>query len=324
MSITASAQKSGLINSGEVIKEGIQLHDSSEYKKALILFDKVNRSDTNYVWALYQKALTCEADSQYTQAIKYCKEGLALKEMREYEPDLYNTYGNTLSDSKLYEQAIKVFDAAIAKYPHYSLLHFNKGVVLLQIEKSRDAELEFQKALLINPYMYSAHYQLSLAALQQGKLIPAFMSSVAYLFVNPEGKYFSNAINILSQISKSTDEVLKLKNERKETPDANYQMMEEIILSKIALDKQYKPIIVLDDVLSRQIQVLFEKLEYDAGSKDFYIQYYLPYYKKVYKDGKFEPFINHAFSNAKVDVIQDYLKKNKKSMEGFINEAADY
>src|ERR1700733_5151356 len=86
---TLVAQKYELINSGEVIKAGTILYDSSQFKKAITMFDKVSRSDTNYVWSLYEKAISCEADSQYNQAIKYCEEGLSLKEQREYEPDLY-------------------------------------------------------------------------------------------------------------------------------------------------------------------------------------------------------------------------------------------
>ena len=320
----ASAQKNGLVNSGELINKAAALYDSSQYKNALILLEKVNRSDTNYVRSIYEKAISCEADSQYNNAIKYCKEGLALKEQRAFEPDIFNTYGNTLSDMKQYQEALSVFDSAISKYPNYALLYFNKGVILMQLERPHDAELMFQKTLLISPYLYSAHYQLALSAMQQGKLIPAFLSSLGYLLCNPEGKYFSKSIYILSQISKSADEVLALKAKRKETPSADYQMIEEIVLSKIALDQQYKPITALDDQLSRQIQVVFEKLDYDAGSKDFWMQYYVPYYKKVFADKQFELFINHIFSNAKLKIIQDYNEKNKKALATFVNEAGDY
>jgi tetratricopeptide (TPR) repeat protein len=200
---TTFAQKTGLINSGEILKQGAVLHDSSEYKKALQLYDKISRSDTNYVRCLYEKALTSESDSQYVKAINYCREGLALKEQREFEPDLYTIYGCTLSDMKEYDQAIKVFDQAIAKYPHTALLYFNKGIALIGQNRYPDAELMFQKTLIVNPYLYSAHYQLALAAIQQGKLIPAFLGCVGYLLMSPQGRYFSKSINMLTQISKA-------------------------------------------------------------------------------------------------------------------------
>jgi len=321
---TSSAQKIELINSGELIKHGAALYDSGQYKSAFIELNKVNRSDTNYVWSLYEKALTCEADSQYSQAIKYCQEGLALKEQREYEAELYNTYGNTLNEMGQRDKAIQVFDAAIARYPGYSLFYYNKGVVFLDLNKPDEAERWFQKTLLINPYMYSAHFQLGVAALRQGKIIPSFLSLIGYLLVNPEGKYWQKSINLLDHISKSSDEILEFKNKRTAAPPENYQEVEDILLSKIALDNAYKPITTLDDPICRQIQALFEKLDFKDSDNDFWMQYYMPYYKKVFNEGKFEPFIYHIFSNVKIPAIADYHRKNKKALEAFTNDAADY
>src|ERR1700679_1471528 len=53
-----------------------------------------------------------------------------------------------------------------------------------------------------NKPLYSAHYQLGLTALKQGKIVQAFLSFVAYLLMYPEGKYESRSISVLSEISK--------------------------------------------------------------------------------------------------------------------------
>ena len=319
----SKAQKFELINSGDVLKKCAALYDSGQYKQALAL-NKINRSDTNYVHAVYEKAISCEADSQYNEAIKYCVEALALKEQREWEPELYNTYGNTLEDLAQYDKARQVFDQAIAKYPSYAVLYFNKGIAYTGEKKWADAEVWFKKALLINPYMYSAHYQLGLAALNQGKLVPAFLSFLGYLTVNPEGKYWQKSLKYINSISRATDEIADLKNKRTINPDANYQGVEDIILSKMALDAGYKSLSTVDDPMVRQIQALFEKLDYSDSNNDFWIQYYLPYYKQVFNDGQFDRFIYHIFSNVNLPAIQEYQKKNKKQLEAFVNEAAAY
>ena len=320
----SSSQSIQLINSGEVIKNGFELYDSAKYKSAMLQFEQVNRSDTNYVYSLYGKAVTCEADSQYAKALSYCREGLALKEDREHESALYNTYGNVLNEMGQSEKAIAVFDSAIVKYPSYSLLYFNKGVAYLALKRPAEAELMFQKTLLIDPYMYSAHFELGRVAIEQGKIIPATLCFIGYLLVDPDGKYWSKAVNCLAQISKTTDEVLAYKNNRTIAQDQNYADIEDIVLSKIALDKGYKPIIQLDDPVSRQIQAIFEKLEYVESDNDFYMQYYVPYYKKIFSSGQFELFINQVFSNINIAQIQNYVKRNEKELKNFRVDIAGY
>ena len=136
----SSAQKFKLVNSGDVIKQCAALYDSGKYKQSLEL-NKINRNDTNYVWSLYVKAIACEADSQFSQAQKYSAEGLALKEQRNWEPDLYNTYGNSFKELKQYDKARQVFDEAIAKYPAYALLYFNKGITFTAEQRWAEAEM---------------------------------------------------------------------------------------------------------------------------------------------------------------------------------------
>jgi antitoxin component YwqK of YwqJK toxin-antitoxin module/Tfp pilus assembly protein PilF len=320
----SSAQNIELINSGELLVKGRILYDSAEYKKAILLYDKIGRSDTNYVRALFEKALSCEADSQYTKSISFCEEALSLKNQREFEPEIFNTYGNTLSDMGQSDRALKVFDAAIAKYPGYSLLYFNKGIVMLFLDSLEKAQEMFQKTLLIDPYMYSAHFQLGMATLRQGKIIPAFLSFMGYLLMNPLGKYTSRSISLLNSIALSKDEILDYKNKRINNPERNYKAIEEIVLSGIALDKQYKPIIALDDAISRQIQVVLEKLQYDEHDQDFYMQYYFPFYNQVYNSHQFELLINHLFAGVQIAQIKEYNKKMKKEIQGLVSDAAAY
>ncbi len=322
--VFAHAQKDEYVNSGGVIKKAQNLYDSSKYKVALTELNRINRSDTNYVYALYLKALNCEADSQYSPGVKYCREGLALKTQREYEPDLFNTYGNTLDDNKEYDAAIRIFDEGISKYPSYALLYFNKGIVFMHQSKFADAEAWFKKALFINPYMYSAHYQLAYVALLQGKIIPGTLGLMGYLLMNPEGRYSANAIKLLSEISSGNDEITDLKNKRTVEPGDDYETVEEIVMSKIALDKAYKPVITLDDPISRQIQVIFEKLDYQENDNDFWMQYYYPFFKKVFTSGQFELFINHIFSGANVKSINEYNKRYKKEIDQMDKETSDY
>jgi uncharacterized protein len=320
----AFSQKDSPILSAELSRTGDDLLDSGDYKKALSLFDQIDRNDSNYVRSLYGRALACQGDSQYNKAIQYCREALQLKDQMDLQPNVYDTYANLLEQTGETEKSLALFDEAIKKYPAFSKLYFNKGIALFNKNRYADAESVFKETLMINPYQYSAHFYLGLCAIRQGKVVPAFLSFVGYLLVNPGGKYEKNCVNILAAMANGKDEILEYKNKRTEEGDENYSLTEDILLSKIALEKEYKLAVSLDDPIFRQIQVVCEKLEYKENDPDFWMQYYVPFYKKLFSENQFEPFVYWSFENVQLKEIQDYNKKNKKLVEHFVTETAKY
>src|SRR5687767_10459288 len=125
--VNAQSEKP-LINSGALISDAIKLHDQGKYKDALAAYRQISRNDTNYVYALYEAALSLQADSQFVEAITFCEEGLKQKGEREREPDLYTQLGSLLDNVGNKERAMKVFDSALQKYPTHVLLLFNKAI----------------------------------------------------------------------------------------------------------------------------------------------------------------------------------------------------
>lgn len=311
-----------LINSGELIDKAAGLHDEGKYKESIELYKKISRGDTNYYRAIYEMAYSQMLDSQYAAARQSCETGLASP--NEIWPELFTLYGSIIDDMGDPDRALRIYDSAAALYPAYSEIYLNKGTTLMKLKRYSDAEEVFKQCLLINPYQASAHYKLGACALQQGMIIQAFLSYINYLLIQPSGRYQNYCITSLSTISKGGDDIKELTEKRTREPGDNFATPEKIILSKIALNKQYKPLLKLDDVISRQIQVVFEKLEYDEKDPDFWMQYYVPLFKNIFSENKFEPFINRLFANVKIDAIQDYIKKNKKEIQDVVDETVAY
>lgn len=320
---SASAQENNpLINSGELIDNAIKFHDQGKYKESIELYKKIPRGDTNYYRAIYEMAYSQMLDSQFVAAKKSCETGLAVP--NERWPDYFTLYGNLIDDMGDSERALRIYDSAIKLYPAYAELYLNKGTTLIKLNQYAKAEEVFKQSILINPYLASSHYKLGVCAMQQGRVMQAFLSHINYLLIQPSGRYQANCITSLSTISKAGDDIKELVQKRTEDSGDNFPTIEKIVLSKIALDKQYKPLLKLDDAISRQIQVFFEKVEYDEKDPDFWMQYYVPLFKKIFDEKKFEQFINRLFANVKIDIIQDYIKKNKKELEDIVNETTEY
>jgi uncharacterized protein len=311
-----------LINSGGLIDKAISLHDEGKYKESIEIYKRIPRGDTNYYRSVYEMALSQMLDSQFVAARQSCEAGLASP--NEKWPDLFTLYGNIIDDMGDPNRALNIYDSAIKLYPAYSELYLNKGTTLMKLNRYADAEEIFKQSLLINPYLASSHYKLGACAAQQGRVLQAFLSYINYLLLQPAGRYQANCIAALSKISTAGDDIKELIQKRTEDINDNFLIAEKIMLSKIALDKQYKPLLKLDDPISRQIQVLLEKLEYNEKEPDFWMQYYVPLFKNIFSEKKFEPFINRLFANVKIDAIQDYIRKNKKEVGDVVDEAIIY
>src|SRR5450631_1129927 len=129
-----------LINSGQLLQKASVLYDSGSYKKSIDIYQQIDINDSNYERALYGISLNYYADSQFNQTLHYLQTALAQTTDPEREPDLLNLYANTTDALGHTEQAIKMLDSAILKYPNHSLLYLNKGTFLLTKGRYTEAE----------------------------------------------------------------------------------------------------------------------------------------------------------------------------------------
>jgi len=320
---TAAAQeKNPLINSGELVKKGQQLHDDKKYKEAIDEYNKIDKSDTNYVIALQELSYSFYADSQLDRSLQTAKLGM------ELFPNKYVPFSlqaaNTLDDMDKSTEAISLYDSALVRSPQSFLLYFNKGVVNYKLKNYAECKKNFQQCILMNPYYTSAHYFLGKAYMLEGNLVPAMLAFNTYLLMAPGGKYFSNVITALSDISKVSDDILEYTKNKSNSKEDDFSMQQDILLSKLAFDKKYKLKADLEDNIVRQIQVVNEKLEYNKSDKGFCMQYYVPFFIQTMNDDNFEAMVFTAFSGVTNNKIESWQKKNKKEKQAFIDKASAY
>lgn len=315
------AQTPQRINSAELILKGNELHNEGKYKEAAKLYQQVPRNDSNYMKSRYELALTQLADTAYNDALQTCEKVLALN-THEHRMQLMLAHGSILDDMGNSERALRIYDSALLVYPNANELWFNKGVTFMRLEKLDEAVKIFQNLLIRDPYYASAHFRLAQCAIQQGQMVPAMYALTTYLMVSPSGTHFSNAIKLLDNISKGTEEIMAYANAN--TPDATFAATERILLSKIALDKGYKLEAGIDDPIVRQLQVILEKVQCQPGNNNFWVQYYVPLFEQIKNKKAFEPAIFYAFSNVDIEAVQRYNKKNAAQVKAVVSLVTDY
>ncbi len=322
-SLTAQRElKNPLINSKEVMNNAATLYTAGKYNEAITEYLKVPVSDTNYSEILNDIALTYYADSNYTNAEKYVNTALEL--YPEKKASFLRLLADIYDDTKRSDQALVVYDSIIALNRYDFLTYFNKGISLYRQDKLDEAALNFQKTVMLNPYYSSGHYYLGLISLQKGNLVEAMLSFSTNLIVNPGNKHYQKSIGFLSAIAQINTAVSDHLKKFKPHRENNFEALQDIITSKIALDKKYKLKVDLEDQIVRQLQVLFEKLEYNPSDKGFWMQYYVTAFKNVWDNKQLEPLIFMMFSELDVDKVKSYIKKEKKDIEKMTGPLFEY
>ena len=310
------------VNSISIIKDGAALYEKQKYKDAIVLYKQIPRSDSNYRAGLFNLSLAYYADSNYTESIKIAEEGLRL--YPEKSDEWWGMIANSLDNMDKQTEAIKYYDKIIENYRFPYLAIFNKGIAYYRLKNFAEARNNFQQCVLINPYYGPAHYYLGIISSDEGNLVPAMLSFTTYLLVNPDGKYSARSIYMLNAIAKITDETSKNVAKYKATSKDNYEEIQEILVSKIALDRQYKIKADLEDPIVRQLQVVFEKIKYNPDDKGFAMQYYVSLFEKVLKDDQFEPMMYFIFSSVSMAEIEKYVKRNKSKISEVAQWYASY
>jgi len=311
-----------LVNSADVLKKGVELHEAGKYKEAVAEYKKVPMSDSSYWKVLDEIIVSYYADSNFVEAEKNTMIGLDL--FPEKKTVWLRLLADIYDDTKRVDKALNVYDTILSINPYDYLAYFNKGVCLYRQEKNDEAISCFQKCVMLNPYYASAHYFLGLASMLKGNMVQAMLSFSTNLIVSPSNSRYKKTSAYLVSIATMGDAIMEQLKKYKPGREDNFESVQDILVSKIALDKKYKLKADLEDQVVRQLQVMMEKLEYDPADKGFWMQYYVPLFKTLWDAKQFEPLIFHMFSELNIEKVKDYMKKEKKHVDEMAVIAAGY
>jgi antitoxin component YwqK of YwqJK toxin-antitoxin module len=318
----AFSQSAGELNSIKVIEKGIGLYDDKKYDEAIIEYKKISRSDSNYVLAATELAATYVASGKDSLAVELCSD--LLKIPSSYIPKLLALKGNALDNVKKPDEAIKVYEEGIKKFPLYYTFTTELGILKMRQEKYKEAYDWFVKSAKVNPYHASTHYYLGYIAARQGKQVPAMLAWMFYLTLDNSSDRAQKVVATLEKMAKNEytfDDIIKA--EGLEEQD-DFSELEALVKSRVALDKKYKSETRLNFNITKQIQLVMEKMEIAKGDKGFFMQFYAPFYLELYKKKMLEPFSYTVLAGVENKEVDSWVKKNSDKIHVFASWVVDY
>jgi tetratricopeptide (TPR) repeat protein len=319
-----------------LVNEGVTLHDKGEYESALKKYDEAIAADASYINSFYEKSYTLYAMKKLEECIDLSKQIIKHFPDDELLKGVFVHYGSALDDLGKPENAIKVYNEGLKKFPNYFLLNFNKGVTYLVMKEDEKAYPCFQDALITNPFHASSYYQVA-GLIKSSNHIPAILSFIMHLVLEPKTERSVASFNALKElmygnVKKTGDNNVTITmdasmfdtKKTKKQPD-NFRMQEMLFTMSSALDKDS----VMNSVTKTDIEKFDLKLQLlinslKEGEKGFFSERYVSFFKKV-KENNFTMIVSRlVFTNTNDERNAAWLKTNTAKTDEFYKWLKEY
>ena len=180
------AQENGCENPYDILVEGVELFENADYQDAFEKFERIHPNDTIYTIALYEKAYCLHMMERYDEAIELYKQGVDIPGATKL--DYYNALGNAYDEKGESEKAIESYNEGLKYFPYSARLHYNKGIVLENLERWTEALEAYKDGLTVGPFHAGCHHKLGVMAANEGDLTRAILSYSLSLLCDPASK----------------------------------------------------------------------------------------------------------------------------------------
>lgn len=308
-------------NSLDTLVAAVNAYDEGKYDRAIQLFDRVSESDTNYIIAQYEKALTLIAQEKNEEAIEICMKFKDIPNANQIE--FYNLLGTSLDHLKRGKESIEMYNEALKLAPYNTNLLLNKGVSFISEGMVDSAEATFQKAVKINFFHPSLHAKLGQLYLNQGRTVPAMYAFITYLSLAPGGMHAANSISSLYALSiEGYEPIDSIKNPFPKE-DAHLKDITKIIDSKMSFSRDYKVKSKLKDNMVKQLHIMMSQTPHLKNKDNFVDYYYVRLYKDLLQNKHFTPLSYLWFVSVNSSQVQGLYRKNQKKIDKTITYFAN-
>lgn len=306
--IYSQTPDSEVYDSNKFIDDGIKSYEEKQYLDAINSFDKIYKTDPNYAVAQYEKLLCLGALEKKEEKIQLY-EKLKKEKLLDTDVNLLMSYAVFLSDEKEFEKSEEYFKKLITLVPDSYLANFNFGLLYLRKEERQKSVDYLKKSIELNPNVSSGHYFLGLIAFEDGKVVEGALCMIAYLANSPMGRYASDAVIKLN--TKLADNYLVTSKIKFTNSGDNFKELEEILRNSLPLNKKYKIKSDIDDVVTRQVQAVFEYAATHKIENGFFENIYIPFIKDIQDRNLQEAFSYYMLLSVEENLGKALFSKKK-------------
>lgn len=302
-----------------------------EFSAAFDYFDRINSSDTLYELGQLNKWIAEYTGKYYKDVINTCEKAIERESKFESEAHYYKI--KSLIDLREFEKAKASITIAKKRFPLYFQYEFLVALMLEDQGKYEEAKAKLQAILMQHPQHSPSHYQLAKIMAEEGREIIAILGFQMAIISNRNSTVLKKAFGDMENMMQNNFEV-----SREEDDNKLFSNVNNLITSKLALNRDYKAALSLNYSANNVTDLMFNQFSYKEGTSDFTMNYYGKFFQEVKKKGlekgytlyllaviqdlSIQKLVNtyeyqvNAFEELLVDYWYDHVNENKFEVNG--------
>ncbi len=310
------------LNGDARIKLGIEKHDKELYEEAIDQYKKVHSGDSAYVLSQHELGLSLFAAKRNRESLEVL---LAIKDRKSISRDIQLLIANNYDDLAMPDSADWWYNQVRTQFPLHHMADYEAAISRIRTKKYKDALNCLYEALIRKPLYHKVHLRIGYLAAEAGQPVLAML---AYHFATILVSDAESKIEIITvNESVASDEYQKnlqsVPNDIFGNSDALAEL-NQIVLSKLALNKNYKPGLKIDFKLTRQLQFILEKLPKSSEDLPLITKFYLDFYRKALEVSSYQAIILSGLQGVNNEDISKAVKKENSVINKFANWAGGY
>ena len=303
---------------GQLVSEGLALHDKENYPEAIAKYSAVTPGDSLYATAQSELALSLYSAGKLEEAAAAARRAIALQ---PFNVQGYNILANAQEDLKQVDAALATYKQGLRLFPYNQNLYYNLGITYLRQSRAAEALTNLQRSLELNPTHPGTHRLLAVLAAEQGQVAHALMSWLTYLALSDAGPTSHDVLVQAERLSNGMPVVLDSEKVKPVAVNNDFVDLDQLLESKVALQKSYVSKVKVEAAVVKQAQLLVEKFPVTGSADDFWIRAYGPMVAALRQKDNLTAFTYLFLQSADDAKAKQWVKSNKSKVDAMLLEA---
>lgn len=296
----------------DLVSQGTKLHDQGKYDEAIAKYKMALSIDKNSTLANYELSYTYMAAGKYSDAIKCSKK--VIKQNSDNQYGAYIVLGSSLDMSGKADQAIKIYEEGLSKFPDSNLLNYNLALTCYNQKDYEKAEKAAINAINAKPKHGSSHVILSAIMQAKGERVMSLLPEYYFLMLEPNSKRSKiNYNSLLDQLGKGVE----MKNDSDVTVNvptssdslfgAAEMMVSLIAASRFTEDKDKSEMEFFVETNRGLFGMLGELKKENNG---FWWDFYVSKFYDLFQSDNLEAFSYYISQSTNSESVNQYIANN--------------